>query len=137
MEAVILAVDYYNTTVKDEPGQAYRILSELASAEVNLLAFSAVPIGPEHTQLVLFPDNVEQLSRAAQKRGLSLAGPQRAFLIQGDDALGALAEIHNKLSDAKINVYASTGVTDGRGGYGYILYVKGTDYDRAAQTLGV
>ena len=137
MEANILGVDYYNMTVRDVPGEAYRLLSQLAAAEVNLLAFSAVPIGPEQTQLVLFPENVDALSRAAQRRGLPLTGPQRAFLIQGDDALGAFAGIHRILTDSDINVYASTGVTDGRGGFGYILYVKGADYQRAAEALGV
>jgi hypothetical protein len=36
-----------------------------------------------------------------------------------------------------VNVYASSGVTDGVGGYGYILYVKPEAYDRAARVLGV
>ena len=66
-----------------------------------------------------------------------LDGPHHALLIQGDDELGALAGIHQKLFEANINVYASSGVTDGRGSYGYLVYVKEEDYERAAQTLGV
>ena len=38
---------------------------------------------------------------------------------------------------AKVSVYASSGVTDGRGGYGYVIYVRGQDYDAALQALGV
>jgi hypothetical protein len=137
MPATIRGVDYFYATVKDRPGEAYRFLSQLSSENVNLLVFNAVPLGPEHTQLVLVPESIEQLARAAEKTGLVLTGPQRALLIQGDDHLGALAQIHQKLCDAKINVYASSGVTDGRGGYGYVLYVRPEDFDNAARLLGI
>ena len=133
----IRRVQYFHATVKDLPGEAYKLLAQLASAEVNLLAFNAVPVGPEQTQLVIFPESVESLAQAAERTGLILTGPQRAFLIQGDDRLGALVELHRKLSDSKINVYASSGVTDGRGGYGYVLYVRSEHYEDAAAALGV
>jgi hypothetical protein len=32
-------------------------------------------------------------------------------------------------------VYASSGVADGRGGYGYILYVRPEQYERATAAL--
>jgi len=135
MNASIRTVDYFYATVEDRPGEACKLLAQLASAEVSLLAFSAVPTGPEHTQLVLFPESVSGLARAAEEGGFLITGPQRAFLIQGDDRLGALVEIHQKLCDAHINVYASSGVTDGRGGYGYVLYVRPDDFSAAAEVL--
>jgi len=137
MGITIRRVEYFNATVKDRPGEAYRLLTQLATAEVNLLAFNAVPVGPEQTQLVIFPESVESLVRAAEQTGLILTGPQRAFLIQGDDKLGALVDLHHKLADGRINVYASSGVTDGSGGYGYILYVRSEHYEDAACALGV
>lgn len=133
----IRRVQYFYAMVKDEPGEAYRMLTQLASADVNLLAFKAIPMGPGLTQLVLFPETSERLAFAAEQTGVVLSGPQCAFLIQGDDRLGALVELHAKLSEAKINVYASDGVTDGRGGYGYVLYVRPDDYESAAGLLGV
>ena len=51
----IRRVEYFHATVKDLPGEAYKLLAQLATAEVNLLAFNAVPVGPEQTQLVIFP----------------------------------------------------------------------------------
>ncbi len=137
MAVKILCVEYFNTNVCDQPGTAYDILSKLAGAQVNLLAFSAVPTGLNSTQLVLFPDHGKDLSRVAEDMGLQLLGPQRAFLIQGDDQLGAFAEIHRKLSDAHINVYASSGVTAGREGCGYVVYVRPEEVDRASKVLGV
>jgi hypothetical protein len=137
MAARVRRVEYFYTTVTDRPGEAYKLLARLAAAEVNLLAFNCVPIGPESTELVLFPENVAQLARAAERSGLVLVGPHRAFLITGDNELGALVEIHRKLYDADINVYASSGVTDGADGYGYIVYVRPEKYDDAARVLDI
>ncbi len=137
MAARIRIVDYLYTTVPDKPGEACKILVKLSSAAVNLLAFSMVPLGTEETQLVLFPDNLNSLVRAAEDAGILLSRPQRAVLIQGDDELGALVDIHRKLGDAGINVFSSSGVTDGRGSFGYILYVKAQDLDNAARVLGI
>ena len=135
MGVVIRKVDYFYTTIAERPGGACGLLRQLAEAEVNLLAFNAVPIGPENTQLVLFPERVDLLLRVAEKEGFSLTGPQSAFLIQGDDRLGVLAEIHQRLCDSNVSVFASSGVTDGRGGYGYIVYVKPEDYETAETVL--
>jgi hypothetical protein len=137
MALVIRRVDYFYTTVRDEPGEAYKLLSRLAEADVNLLAFNAVPIGPGHTQLVLFPDMSAQLVKLAEGLGLPLQGPFRALLIQGDDRLGALADVHERLFDAKINVYSSNGITDGSGAFGCILYLRPEDLERGAKALGV
>ena len=137
MPARIRSVDYFYMTVPDKPGAGARVLNRLAREGINLLAFSAVPIGPENTQLVIFPERIDDLTRGAERSGLQFMGPMRAFLVQGDDELGALVEIHEKLADANINVHASSGVADGRGGFGYVLYVKGTQCEDAARVLGV
>jgi hypothetical protein len=133
----IRRADYYYTSVKDEPGAAYRILSQLAGLGVNLLAFTAVPTGPTRAQLALFPENDGKLTAAARQAGLVLDGPHGALLAQGDDELGALAGLHERLFDAGVDVYASSGVTDGRGGFGYVVYVREDQFERAANALGV
>ena len=118
MSVTIRRVTYFYTTIRDRPGEAYHLLSELAASKVNLLAFNAVPTGPDRAQLTLFPDSVEQLAVAAEKSGVVLEGPHPAILVQGDDRLGALADLHQKLSNASINVFSATAVTDGKGCYG-------------------
>ena len=97
MAVSIRRVEYFYATVKDSPGEAFRLLARLASSEVNLLAFSGCPMGPVHTQLVLLPENVDLLIRAAQDLSWDLTGPYEAFMCQADDELGALADIHKKL----------------------------------------
>ena len=137
MPFTIERVQYYYTTVKDQPGEAYKLLNMLSGMGVNQLAFSAIPVGPNSTQLAVFPEDPDKLASEAKLAGMSLDGPHHALLIQGDDELGALAEIHQKLYEADINVYASSGVTDGRGSYGYLIYVKEDDFEKAASTLGI
>ncbi len=138
MYATILAVEYHTLLVEDKPGVAYEILADLFAEKVNLLAFSVTPAGStDSSQITLFPESANRLLRTAAKKSLNLTGPERAFLIQGDDQLGALMEIHKKLFDAGINIHSSNGVTDGRGGYGYTLFIRPEDYQRAAQVLGI
>lgn len=133
----IRVVEYFHTTVKDSVGAGYRLLNELAAEGVNLVAFNAIPVGPYNVQMMLFPEDPELLVRTASKTGLVLTGPQQALLIQGDDRLGALAEIHRRLFDAGVNVYSSTAVTSGKGGYGYLVYLKPHDIEKAAATLEI
>ena len=137
MAVDISRVAYYHCTVRDRPGEAYALLNRLAASGVNLLAFSAMPMGLRRTQLMLFPEDSHALARLAQDEGISLDGPQYALLIRGDDKLGALAEIHEKLADRKVNVSASSGVTDQKGGFGYVVYVSADDFSDAAAALGV
>ena len=137
MADVIRRVNYFNTTVRDRPGESYKLLSQFAEMGLNLVAFTAVPTGPSHTQLTLFPEDSGKMESAAQRAGMKLDGPHPAFLVQGDDELGALVEIHQELFRADVNIYASSGVTDGRGTFGYLIYVRSEDFEKAAAALGV
>jgi hypothetical protein len=130
-------VAYFYVTLNDQAGEGYRLLSEFAKLGVNLLALTGVPIGPERTQLSVFPEDDGKFSAAASQAGLAIDGPHPALLVQGDDEPGALAEVHERLRDAEVNVYASHGVTDGRGAFGYVLYVRPDEYQRAVRALGV
>ena len=136
MGHVVRSIDYFHATIKDLPGEALGILSQLAAAGVNLMAFNAVPIGANVAQVTLFPEDSEPLLEFAGRTGLRLSGPAQALLVQGDDEVGALVEVHRQLADERIDVYASSGVTDGRGRYGYVIHVRSRDLDAAARILG-
>ncbi len=135
MAFTIQKVEYYHATVEDQPGEGHKVLSLLAQRGVNLLAFTAVPVGERRTQLTLVAENSRLMATEARQAGLALEGPHRALLVQGDDEMGALAGIHAKLYRARVNVYASSGVTDGRGSYGYLIYVRPEDFESAASAL--
>jgi hypothetical protein len=135
MSASIVCADYYHAMVKDRPGAAYELLSQLAQTGVSLMAFNAIPMGSDRTQLVLFPRSPSRLIKAAEKAGIDLTGPQHALIVRGDDKLGILAETHRKLYDANINVFASGGVVADCGRFAYVIYVKEEDFDHAARVL--
>jgi hypothetical protein len=137
MAYAIRRVEYFHATVFDQPGESFKVLSTLAGLGVNLFAFTAVPVGPDRTQLTLFPVDPARMRSEAQKAGMALDGPHRALLVQGDDELGALAMVHERIYRANVNVYASSAISDGFGKYGYVIYVKPEDYERAARSLEV
>jgi hypothetical protein len=136
MEPRIRRIDYFYTTVRDTPGAGYQLLARLAAGEVCLLAFHAVPMGPVYTRLAIYPESTESLIAFADRAGLVLDGPHHAILVQGDDHCGALVDVHRKLADAGVNVYMSSGVSDGRG-YGYVIHLRPEELDRAEHALGV
>jgi hypothetical protein len=137
MAVKISRVEYYYVNVRDELGAGYRVLSALAERGVDLLAFTAVPSGPSTAQFALFPEDPNTLLAEARAAALDLDGPHNALLVQGDAELGALASVHERLFEANIDIYASMGVTDGRGAFGYLVYVREDQYDQAAAALGI
>ncbi len=137
MSATIRPVEYFTVTVHEEPEAAYELLGQLATSGINLLAFNAIPAGLRATQLVLFPEDRSLLEAIAEHKGLDLIGPDRALLILGDDELGALARIHRQLTAAGVHPFASSGVIDGKGGFGYVVYLRGDEFERAARALGL
>lgn len=137
MASHIRTVDYYYLSIPGDLGEATEVLASLAERGINLLAFAAVPMGPHRTQLTIFPDESPQLEDEASTSGLRLEGPHPALLVQGDDELGALAAVHRRLSEASIPVFSSSGVTDGRGRFGYVVYIMPDAVERAQVALGL
>ncbi len=136
MADTISRVDYFYIEIPNKPGEAARALTKLKDAGINLLAFTGFPKG-QRAQLDFIPADPAVFVRAAKKAGWKLSAKKSGFLIQGEDRVGALADIMAKLADAKINVTAVDAVCAGMYRYGAILWVKPSDLKRAAKTLGV
>jgi predicted amino acid-binding ACT domain protein len=63
--------------------------------------------------------------------------PQKfGFLVQGDDRMGAVADLLKTLAEKKINVTATEAVSAGAGRYAVILWVGTKDVSKAAKVLG-
>jgi ACT domain-containing protein len=131
----IKKVEYYNFIVEDHAGEGSKLLALFAGVGVNLLAFKAVPLESMRTRFTLFPNDGSKMSNAAKKAGLELDGPYPAMLIQGDDESGALADIYEKLSQAKINVNESSGIADINGAYGVVIYLNEAACEKAIAAL--
>jgi hypothetical protein len=128
-------VDYFYVMVPNTAGQGAKIMDGLAREGVNLLAFSGFPSGGK-AQLDLMPENAARLKRAAKKLGLKLSTRKTGFLYQGDDRVGAMTKILDKLAVAKINIVAIDAVISGKGRFGAIFWVKQKKVAKAAKLLG-
>ena len=128
-------VSYCYLKTSNRAGQGAKVMSELANAGVNLLAFSGFPAKGGKSQLDFITDDTATLRRLAKRHGWKLSKAKRGFLIQGQDRAGAAYGHHEKLARSKINVTAADAVCAGKGQYGMILWVKSKDYNRAAKVL--
>ena len=118
MADTVRQVDYYYVTVSDAPGEAQGVLSALRdSGRVSMLAFLGFPLGGGRSQLDLVPEDPASLRAAAESAGVTLSDAKRAFLIQGDDRVGAVADVTSKLADAGINATAAAAVAAASGQY--------------------
>lgn len=131
----VRVVEYFYVTAPQKPGVGAALLAELRQAGVNLLAFSGFPSG-RGAQVDFVPEDPAAFRAAARKAKWKLTGPKRALLIAGEDRPGVVAELMQKLADAKINVTALDAVCAGAGRYGAILWVAPRDVTRAARALG-
>jgi hypothetical protein len=129
-------VEYFYVQTPDKPGEAARALATLKEAGINLLAFSGFPEG-RRSQLDFVPADPAAFRAVAKKARWKLKGPKTGFLVQGEDRVGALADVLGTLAATKINVTATDAVCSGEGRYGAIFWVKPRDVKRAAKTLGV
>ncbi len=135
MPDTIRVVDYYYTTTPDKPGEGAQQLRALRDARANLLALSAFP-SQRKIQVDFVPSDPVSFVAAAKAAKIKLSRPKKAFLVQGDDRVGAIHDILAKLASAKINVTAVQGISAGGGRYGAILWVDQKNVKKAATALG-
>lgn len=137
MAETVRSVEYQYVVVADKPGAGAAILDSLRAAGVNLRAYLGFPAGRGKSQIDLVPEDSAALKRALQGTGLKLSRPKRAFLVEGDDRIGAVAEVTRRLAAAKVNVTAACATVAGGGRFGMILWVKPASYKKTARILGV
>ena len=135
MAESVRTADYFYVMVPDKPGEGARILGELKSAGVNLVAYSGFPSG-RGAQLDVVPTDPAAFTAVAKRNKWKVKGPKRVFLVEGDDRLGACADVLGRLAGAKVNVTAMDAVAVGGGRYGALLWVKARDVKKAASVLG-
>ena len=135
MASSVRTADYFYIEVPERAGEGARVLGQLRDAGVNLLAVSGFPAG-RRAQVDLVPENPVAFRAAAKAAGWKITGPKKVFLIDGEDRMGVMAEVMERLGAAKINVIASQAVCAGAGRFGAILWVAPRDVKRAAKALG-
>jgi len=137
MADIVRRIEYYYTVVPNRTGAGAKVFNALKAGGANLIALNGFPTSMRRAQLDFVPSDRDAFLAAAQKAGIKLAGPKVAFLIQGEDRVGAVADVLSKLGQARINVTAMQAIATGAGRYGAILWVKSRNVGKAAQALGV
>jgi len=133
MADAVRLVDYFYITLPNKPGEGARALDVLRAERVNLLAFSAFPEGRK-SQADFVPEDSAAFRRAAKKAKWKVAGPRKVFLVQGDDRVGAVADLVGVLAAAKINITALDAVSV-HGRYGAMFWVAPKDVKKATKVL--
>lgn len=132
-------IEYYYAIIPNRTGEGNKIFNVLKSENVNLIAFSGFPAGWGRAQIDFVPQlaDREKFVSTAQKAGIKLIGPKVGFLVQGEDRIGAAAEILSRLAQEGINITAMQAIASGEGRYGAIVWVKSGDISRAEKALGI
>jgi hypothetical protein len=133
--AMIRKVVYFSMQVPNRPGVGVEMLRSIAKGKQNLLAFTGFP-NDAKAQVDFVPARPVEFSRGAKKAGVKLGKKKTAFLVQGEDRVGALVRVLDKLAKARINMVAMDAVTAGSGRFGAIFWVKPKDVARASRLLG-
>jgi hypothetical protein len=134
MVDTVRKVEHFSTLVPNRPGQAFKVLSTLVSAGVDLLACTGTQRG-RRAQIEVVPDDGAKLRRAARKAGLEFEARRTGYLIRGRDRPGALASHLAKLAEKQVNVTGIDALTAGRGRWGAIIWVDPDDVAKATQAL--
>src|SRR3970040_420707 len=121
MPDTIRLVDYFYIEAPDKPGEGARALSYLKEAGVNPLAIHAFPKG-RRAQVDFVPSDPAAFKAAAKAAKWRVVGPKKAFVIQGDDRVGAMVDYFAKLAQEQINVTAGDAVAAGGGRLGAVLW---------------
>ena len=135
MAETVRQIDYFYIEVSNRVGEGAKVLRAVKDAGVNLVAFSGFPSGRK-AQLDFFPADSAAFKQLAKANRWKVVGPKRGFLVQGDDRIGAVADLVGKLADAKIDVIAIDAVAvDER--YGALCWVAPRSLKKAGAILGV
>jgi len=137
MADIVRRIEYYYTVVPNRAGAGAKVFNALKAGGANLIALNGFPTSARRAQLAFVPSDRDAFLAAARKAGIKLKGPKVAFLIQGEDRVGAVAAVLSKLGQARINVTAMQAIAAGAGRYGAILWIKSRNVGKAAQALGV
>ncbi len=129
-------VSYCYAKVPSRAGRGAEMLGALRDAGDDLLALTGFPAGGGTAQVDFVSDNMAGVRRVARQQGWKLGKTKKAFLVQGDDRIGACHKVLEKLAERKINVTAVDAAAAGKSRYGMILWVKPKDYARASRALG-
>ena len=131
----IRKADYFSMEIPNKAGEGARVLGALRDAGVNLLAFTGFPAG-RRAQLDFIPAETASFKTVARKLRMKVGPRKTVFLVEGDDRVGAIAELCDRIAAAGINMTAMDAVSAGNGRYAAMFWVDPRDVNKTAKALG-
>jgi hypothetical protein len=120
--------------IEDKPGSLQKLLTEIASAKVDLLCFAAFSAGGGRGQVYLSGKDPKALEACVQTAGIQTSAAA-GFIIGGEDRVGVAGQSLKGLAEAGINGVAGAAmVCDGQ--YHMLIVVEAADGDAAEEALG-
>lgn len=131
----IRKADYFSMEIPNKTGEGARVLGALRDAGVNLLAFTGFPAG-RRAQLDFIPAETASFRAAARKLHMKVGSRKSVFLVEGDDRVGAIAELCDRIAATGVNLTAMDAVSAGNGHYAAMFWVDPRDVRKTAKALG-
>ena len=80
MSDTLRKVDYYSIQISNKPGEAFKVLSALASAGIDLLAFTGFPRG-RRSQIDVVPEDGRKFNAVARDSRSTRRRPASSFRV--------------------------------------------------------
>jgi len=131
----VARLEYYSVIVPNKPGAGAHLLGAFKEAGVNFVGIWGYPMGKTKARIDLVAEDPALLKKAAKQLKIDLGKKRTAFHITGDEHLGAVAEILDKLAAKEINVYAVQALCAGNGRFGALVEVDEDGLRKATRAL--
>ncbi|HJZ85009.1 MAG TPA: hypothetical protein VKN99_07535 [Polyangia bacterium] len=126
---------YFSIGVEDKPGELAKFAKRLKDAGVNLAGLWGFGMGAGKGQFMAVPEDAAKFKKALEGSPWK-ATEQTCFYVTGEDRVGALCEILDRVAGAGINLQAVDGIGLG-GRCGAYLWTDPKDVEKVAKILKV